>query len=153
MCVYIYKMYAISFAVGLFGSIFRSFWKMSNVRGTELMFICFDLLYFTSIWFELISISVLPASSFENLNSLETLNIQNNKLTRIPEEVMEPIIDTLRVVDIVGKCFFSSHWHLNRTTFLFAVFQISNQSNFHETFKSIWWQHFFVFFVIVFFSV
>lgn len=50
-----------------------------------------------------ISISVLPASSFENLNSLETLNIQNNKLERIPEEVMEPIIDTLRVVDIVGK--------------------------------------------------
>lgn len=26
--------------------------------------------------------------AFENLNSLETLNIQNNKLTRIPEEVM-----------------------------------------------------------------
>lgn len=49
------------------------------------------------------SISVLPTSSFENLNSLETLNIQNNKLTRIPEEIMEPIIDTLRVVDIVGK--------------------------------------------------
>lgn len=49
------------------------------------------------------SIEVLPALAFENLNSLETLNIQNNKLTRIPEEVMEPIIDTLRVVDIVGK--------------------------------------------------
>lgn len=42
--------------------------------------------------------------AFENLNSLETLNIQNNKLTRIPEEVMEPIIDTLRVVDIMGEC-------------------------------------------------
>lgn len=50
-----------------------------------------------------LSISVLPASAFENLNSLETLNIQNNKLSRISEEVMEPIIDTLRVVDIVGK--------------------------------------------------
>lgn len=46
---------------------------------------------------------MLPALAFENLNSLETLNIQNNKLARIPEEVMEPIIDTLRVVDIVGK--------------------------------------------------
>jgi hypothetical protein len=41
--------------------------------------------------------------AFENLNSLETLSIQNNKLTRIPEEVMEPIMDTLRVVDIMGK--------------------------------------------------
>lgn len=50
-----------------------------------------------------ISIKVLPAMAFENLNSLETLNIQNNKLVRIPEEVMEPIMDTLRVVDIMGK--------------------------------------------------
>lgn len=41
--------------------------------------------------------------AFENLNSLETLSIQNNKLTTIPEEVMEPIIDTLRVVDIMGE--------------------------------------------------
>lgn len=41
--------------------------------------------------------------AFENLNSLETLSIQNNKLSRIPEEVMEPIIDTLRVVDIMGE--------------------------------------------------
>lgn len=50
------------------------------------------------------SIKILPAMAFENLNSLETLNIQNNKLNRIPEEVMEPVIDTLRVVDIMGKC-------------------------------------------------
>lgn len=41
--------------------------------------------------------------AFENLNSLETLSIQNNKLTTIPEEVVEPIIDTLRVVDIMGE--------------------------------------------------
>lgn len=40
--------------------------------------------------------------AFENLNSLETLSIQNNKLTTMSEEVMEPIIDTLRVVDIMG---------------------------------------------------
>lgn len=49
------------------------------------------------------SIKVLPALVFENLNSLETLSIQNNKLTRIPEEVMEPIMDSLRVVDIMGE--------------------------------------------------
>lgn len=40
---------------------------------------------------------------FENLNSLETLNIQNNKLSRIPQDIMEPITDTLRIIDITGK--------------------------------------------------
>lgn len=49
------------------------------------------------------SIKFLPAMAFENLNSLETLSIQNNKLTTMSEEVMEPIIDTLRVVDIMGE--------------------------------------------------
>lgn len=48
---------------------------------------------------------MLPAMAFENLNSLETLSIQNNKLSTIPEEVVEPIIDTLRVVDITGESF------------------------------------------------
>ena len=55
------------------------------------------------------SIKSLPALAFENLNSLETLSIQNNKLTRIPEEVMEPIMDTLRVVDIMGKLLFCGY--------------------------------------------
>lgn len=49
------------------------------------------------------SIKSVPSMVFENLNSLETLNIQNNKLTRIPADVMDPIVDTLRVVDITGK--------------------------------------------------
>ena len=39
---------------------------------------------------------------FENLNSLETLNLQNNKLMHISDEVMEPVLDTLRAVDITG---------------------------------------------------
>lgn len=55
------------------------------------------------------SIKNLPAMAFENLNSLETLSIQNNKLTTIPEEVVEPIIDTLRVVDIMGEIGCSVH--------------------------------------------
>lgn len=41
--------------------------------------------------------------AFENLNSLEQLHLQNNKLVRIPEEIMEPVMDTLRVVDIMGE--------------------------------------------------
>lgn len=44
--------------------------------------------------------------AFDNLNSLETLNLQNNKLMHIPEDIMDPILDTLRSIDIMGK---SSH--------------------------------------------
>lgn len=49
------------------------------------------------------SIKVLPPMVFENLNSLETLNIQNNKLSKLPEDIMEPLMDSLRVVDITGE--------------------------------------------------
>lgn len=49
------------------------------------------------------SIKTLPTLAFENLNSLETLNLQNNKLMHIPEEIMEPVVDTLRVIDIMGQ--------------------------------------------------
>lgn len=62
------------------------------------------------------SIKSLPALAFENLNSLETLSIQNNKLTTIPEEVVEPIIDTLRVVDIMGEFLMSPNY-----TFSFQI--------------------------------
>lgn len=47
------------------------------------------------------SIRALPV--FENLNSLETLSLQNNKLMHIQEDVMDPILDTLRSIDIMGK--------------------------------------------------
>lgn len=49
------------------------------------------------------SIRSLSGVIFENLNSLETLNLQNNKLMHVPEDVIEPILDTLRVVDIMGE--------------------------------------------------
>lgn len=48
---------------------------------------------------------MLPPLVFENLNSLETLNLQNNKLPHISEEVTESIVDTLRHIDITGNVY------------------------------------------------
>ncbi|GJQ82100.1 hypothetical protein Trydic_g15887 [Trypoxylus dichotomus] len=46
-------------------------------------------------------IKTLPPMAFDNLNSLETLSLQNNKLMHIPEEIMEPVVDTLKIIDIM----------------------------------------------------
>lgn len=67
--------------------------------------------------------------AFENLNSLETLSIQNNKLTTISEEVVEPIIDTLRVVDIMGE-------FLMLSNYMETVF---TRNNLDALFRSIYW--------------
>lgn len=64
--------------------------------------------YFASIIYFILFLSIKTLPAFENLNSLETLSIQNNKLMHIPEDVMDPILDTLRSIDIMGK--FSSSW-------------------------------------------
>lgn len=62
------------------------------------------------------SIKTLPALAFENLNSLETLNLQNNKLTFLAEEPIEPILDTLRTIDVSGN------WRkLKLSTYLLSV--------------------------------
>ena len=47
-------------------------------------------------------IKVLPAMVFDNLNSLETLSLQNNKLSHIPDDITENILDSLKAIDITG---------------------------------------------------
>lgn len=75
-----------------------------NLRGKKVFFFFIRLNFHVFVIFSRYnSIKTLPSMVFENLNSLETLNIQNNKLTRIPADVMDPIVDTLRVVDITGE--------------------------------------------------
>lgn len=51
-------------------------------------------------------IKVLPTLVFESLNSLEILNLQNNKLMHVPEDVIENVVDTLKLLDITGKMTF-----------------------------------------------
>ncbi|CAH2009581.1 unnamed protein product [Acanthoscelides obtectus] len=61
-------------------------------------------------------IRTLSGLVFENLNSLETLNLQNNKLMHVSEDVMEPVLDTLRVVDITDNpllCDCELQWYKN----------------------------------------
>lgn len=48
---------------------------------------------------------MLPPLVFENLNSLSSLNLQNNKLVHIPDEITYQIIDTLRMIDLTGNLF------------------------------------------------
>lgn len=78
---------------------------------------------------------------FDNLNSLETLNLQNNKLQHIPEEIMEPILDTLRVVDIMGKFSFlllrSYYTEFIRNNFIYTFFGREDQEKFNKP-KIIW---------------
>lgn len=61
-----------------------------------------DILHYC-VCCDLFRIKILPPLVFENLNSLETLNLQNNRLTHIPEEVTENIVDTLRHIDMTGN--------------------------------------------------
>lgn len=61
-------------------------------------------MYSVSLYY-LFRIKILPPLLFENLNSLETLNLQNNKLPHISEEVTESIVDTLRHIDITGNIY------------------------------------------------
>lgn len=60
-------------------------------------------IHLTLIIISFCRIKVLPPMVFENLNSLEILNLQNNKLTRITEDITENIVDTLEVLDLTGK--------------------------------------------------
>ncbi|KAG8036030.1 hypothetical protein G9C98_004609 [Cotesia typhae] len=48
-------------------------------------------------------IKVLPPTIFDNLNSLQSLNLGNNKLIHIPEEITGGMIDTLVMIDITDN--------------------------------------------------
>ena len=49
------------------------------------------------------SISRIPSSTFDDLHSLEWLKLYNNELTTLHYELMEPVLDTLKHIDIHSK--------------------------------------------------
>ena len=49
------------------------------------------------------SISLIPLTTFDDLHSIEWLKLYNNELTTLHYELMEPVLDTLKHIDIHSK--------------------------------------------------
>jgi hypothetical protein len=63
------------------------------------IFILFLLFIFTSVSFFL-SLSKFPLNTFEDLHSIEWLKLYNNEIVTLHYELMEPVLDTLKHIDI-----------------------------------------------------
>ena len=50
------------------------------------------------------SIHTIPDETFEDLHSLEWLKLWNNELEGLSYSLMEPVLDTLKHLDIHSKC-------------------------------------------------
>ena len=61
--------------------------------------ILFLLFIFTSVTFFL-SLSKFPLNTFEDLHSIEWLKLYNNEIVTLHYELMEPVLDTLKHIDI-----------------------------------------------------
>jgi hypothetical protein len=59
----------------------------------------FLLAIFTSVSFFL-SLSKFPLNTFEDLHSIEWLKLYNNEIVTLHYELMEPVLDTLKHIDI-----------------------------------------------------
>lgn len=53
-----------------------------------------------NLWLQNNHISRIPSSTFDDLHSLEWLKLYNNELTTLHYELMEPVLDTLKHIDI-----------------------------------------------------
>lgn len=56
-----------------------------------------------NLWLDNNWISDIPTPTFEDLTSLEWLKLNNNKLRTLPYELVEPILDTVKHIDIHGN--------------------------------------------------
>ena len=56
-----------------------------------------------NLWLDNNRISEIPTPTFEDLTSLEWLKLNNNKLRTLPYELVEPILDTVKHIDIHGN--------------------------------------------------
>ena len=60
-------------------------------------------LYHFFIFFFLVSINKIADETFEDLHSLEWLKLWNNELVSLSYSLMEPVLDTLKHLDIHSK--------------------------------------------------
>lgn len=49
------------------------------------------------------SIKAIPPLALEDLHSLEWLKLAHNEITNIPEDTVQPILDTLKMLDISSE--------------------------------------------------
>ena len=56
-----------------------------------------------NLWLDNNRISDIPQPTFEDLKGLEWLKLNNNRLRNLPYELVEPILDTVKHIDIHGK--------------------------------------------------
>ncbi|XP_023343282.1 leucine-rich repeat-containing protein 15 isoform X3 [Eurytemora carolleeae] len=53
-----------------------------------------------NLWLQNNHISLIPLTTFDDLHSIEWLKLYNNELTTLHYELMEPVLDTLKHIDI-----------------------------------------------------
>merc|ERR1712013_707129 len=56
-----------------------------------------------NLWLDNNRIADIPTPTFEDLTSLEWLKLNNNQLRSLPYELVEPILDTVKHIDIHGN--------------------------------------------------
>lgn len=56
-----------------------------------------------NLWLDNNRIHDIPQQTFEDLESLEWLKLNNNRLRNLPYELVEPILDTVKHIDIHGN--------------------------------------------------
>jgi len=58
------------------------------------------------LWLQKNRIKTIPNMALSDLHSLESLYLQNNDLTHLPHEVIEPVLDSLDVLKLQGNPLF-----------------------------------------------
>ena len=74
--------------------------KISGYKTTGI----FELKIIKIIFHQCFRISEIPENTFDDLTTLEWLKLNNNRLKSIPYELIEPVLDMIKHIDIYSEC-------------------------------------------------